>query len=136
MKRGTLVLLGLAMFIIASIRSRNKAGPSWFQQLRGWQKLVGIVAAVLVLLFLLNPEFLFLGFIGDAAFFDMMVLALSLQMHTYVAGFFRACCKILSRGKRWLGIPSPGLAYLSAVSIAVIVGAASAVQRAVQRLIS
>jgi hypothetical protein len=40
-----------------------------------------VIAVFLVLLMAMNPEFLALGFLGDAAFFDIMVLALSLQMN-------------------------------------------------------
>ena len=124
------------MFIFASARSPNKAKPTWFQHLRGWQRLLGVLAAILTLLIVLNPEFLALGFLGDAAFFDMMVLALSLQMHTFAAGAFRACVKALSKGVGWLGIPSPGLSYLLAVTTIVIGSAVYAFQRAVHRFLS
>jgi hypothetical protein len=97
---------------------------------------LGVVAAILALLILLNPEFLALGFLGDAAFFDMLVLAMSLQMHTFAAGAFRACVKALSKGTRWLGVPSPGLSYLLTVTTLCIGSAVSAFQKAVQRFLS
>ena len=136
MKRTTIILFGLAMFVFASTRSSNKTRTTWFQQLRGWQKALGIVAAILTLLIVLNPEFLAVGLLGDAAFFDMMVLALSLQMHVFVAGGIRACVTVLSRGARWLGIPSPGLYYLLAVSTLAFGTAVSTIQKTVHRLLS
>jgi hypothetical protein len=132
----SIILLGLTLFVFASLRRRNKAQPTWFQHLRGWQKVFGVVAAILALLIVLNPEFLALGFLGDAAFFEMLVLALSLQMHTFAAGAFRACAQALSQGVRWLGIPSPGLSYLLAVTTLGIGSAISAFQKAVQRFLS
>jgi hypothetical protein len=135
-KRAIIILVGLAMFVFASTRSPNKAQRTWFQQLRGWQKMLGVVAAILTLLIVLNPEFLALGFLGDTAFFDMMVLALSLQLHMVAAGAFRGCVRALSKGVRWLGIPSPGLSYLLAVTSFAVGSAICAVQRAVHRFLS
>ena len=136
MKRTAIILLGLAMFVVASARSRGKATPTWFQHLRGWQKVLGVVAAILVLLMVLNPEFLALGILGDTAFFDMMVLVLSVQLHTFAVGSFRAGVQGLSKGVRWLGMPSPGLSYLLAVTTLAIGSAVSAIQKAVHRFLS
>jgi len=53
-------------------------------QLRGWHKIFGVVALGLALVIMLNPEFLALGLVGDAAFFDVLVLLLSLQLKDFV----------------------------------------------------
>jgi hypothetical protein len=82
------------------------------------------------MLIILNPEFLALGLLGDTAFFDMFVLALSLQMHMVVARACRACVTVLIRRVWWIGIPSPGLRYLLAVSALAIGNAATIVRKA------
>jgi hypothetical protein len=43
-----------------------------------------VVALGLALVIMLNPEFLALGLVGDAAFFDVLVLLLSLQLKDFV----------------------------------------------------
>lgn len=136
MKRATIILLGLAMLAYASIRSPDKTKLTWFQHLKGWQKIFGVVAVILTLLIVLNPEFLALGLLGDTAFFDMLVLALSLQMHVFAARVFHSCVNGLSRGVRGLGIPSPGLSYLLAVLTLAIAGVVSTFQKAVHRILS
>ena len=136
MKNTTIILLGLAMFAYASTRSTDKTKPTRFQQFQGWQKIFGVVAVILTLLIVLNPEFLALGLLGDTAFFDMLVLALSLQLHTYATHAWRRFATVVTRGVRWAGIPSPGLCYLLAVSTLAIASAVSAFQKAVHRIVS
>ena len=135
MQKVTIILLGLALLAYASTRSLGKTKQSRFQHLKGWQKIFGVLAVILTLLIILNPEFLALGLIGDTAFFDMLVLALSLQMHTFAVGAFRRCVAALSRGVRWLGIPSPGLRYLLAVLTPAIAVVVTTFQKAVHRIL-
>lgn len=47
-------------------------------------KIIRIIAVIAAIFIVLNPEFLAFGIIADAAFFDMLVLLLGLQLH----GFF------------------------------------------------
>lgn len=133
MKRATIILLGLAMFALASMRSARKTKFKWLRQLSGSQKIFGVVAFLLVLLILLNPEFLALGFLGDTAFFDMLVLAIGLQLHTYVLRAGRGLITALKRTLRWIGIPSFGLRYLIAVLPVVTGDAVSALQKSMHR---
>src|SRR5215472_585538 len=79
--RGILILLS-ALAIIGCVikRTPGRGTPTRFHQLQGWQKLLGLVAVLAALLMILNPEFLALGLVGDAAFFDALVLLLSLQL--------------------------------------------------------
>lgn len=49
-------------------------------------KIIRIIAVIGAIFIVLNPEFLAFGIIADAAFFDMLVLLLGLQLH----GFFGA----------------------------------------------
>jgi hypothetical protein len=131
-----IILLGLALLAHASTRSPDKTKQSRFQHLKGWRKLFEVLAVILTLLIILNPEFLALGLIGDAAFFDMLVLLLSLRMHAVATRVFHCCVDVLFRGVRWLGIPSPGLRYLLAVLIAAFAGALTTLQKAVHRILS
>ncbi len=136
MHKITIILLGLAVLAYASTRSPDKTKPSRFQHLKGWQKVFGVLAVVVALLIILNPEFLALGLIGDTAFFDILVLALSLQMRVFALRAFRSCVDVLSRGVRRLGIPSPGLSYLLSVLTLAVGSLASTFQKAVHRILS
>jgi hypothetical protein len=130
------ILLALAVFACASTRSPDKTKPSRFGHLRGWRKIFGVLAVILTLFIILNPDFIALGLIGDSTFFDMLVLALSVQMSAFVAAAFRGCVAVLSRGVRWLGIPSPGLQCMTAVLIPVLICAVTTIQKAVHRILS
>jgi hypothetical protein len=136
MQNITIILFGLAMLAYASTRSPAKIKLSRFPHLKGWQKLFGGVAVVMTLLIILNPEFLALGLLGDTAFFDMLVLALSLQTHVVAVRAFRRGVDLLSKGVRWMGIPSPGLLYLWVVAVVFIGGVASSIQKVVHRFSS
>ena len=136
MQSVTIIVLGLGMLAYAIKQSPQKAKPSRFEHLKGWQKIFGWVAVALTLLMILNPEFFALGLFADTALFDMLVLALSLQMHVVVTGAFRSGIHGLLKGVRWLGIPSPGMCYLLTVVAPLVAGAASAFQRSGHRLLS
>src|SRR5207302_10740399 len=115
MPKLTIIRLGLAMRGYASTRSPSKTRPSRFRHLKGWQKIFGAFALILALVILLSPEFLAVGLLGDAAFFDLLVFALSLQLHVFATRAFHVCFRLLCGGVKWLGIPSPGLRYLLAI---------------------
>ena len=124
------------MLAYASMRASRQGKLKWFQQLSGSQKIFGVVAFALVLLILLNPEFLALGFLGDTAFFDMLVLAVGLQLHTQVMRIGRTLIRALRQTIRWSGIPSAGLRYELSILTVVIGSGISALQKFVHRLIS
>jgi uncharacterized membrane protein YkgB len=136
MQNGTIILLGLAMLAYASTRSPGKTRLSRFRHLEGWQKLFGVLAIVMTLLIILNPEFLALGLIGDTAFFDMLVLALSLQLQGYAVRVWHSVRPVLSRSLRWSLTPSVGTSYLLAVSALALGSVVSAIQKAVNRILS
>src|ERR1041385_5306701 len=98
MQNVTIILFALGMLAYASTRSLDKTKVSRFQHLKGWQKLFGALAVILALFIILNPEFLALGLLGDTAFFDILVLALSLQMRALAIRAFHGCVDVLSRG--------------------------------------
>jgi|SRR3954470_12334911 hypothetical protein len=116
--------------------SHIKSKRAWFQQLKGWQKVLGLISFVAVLLIMINPEFLALGLLGDTAFFDLLVLALSLQMHTILTQAWRQGTTALASVSRSVGIPSPGLRYVLAMAPLLIAAIVSSVQKVVQRFTS
>jgi hypothetical protein len=111
------IILVTLLLLACALNRPTRIEPAWSRCLQGWQKVFGLAAVIMTLLIVLNPEFLALGLLGDTAFFDMLVLALSLQMHMFAARAFRRCVEVLRRSWRWLGIPSLGLRYLLTVSI-------------------
>jgi hypothetical protein len=125
-----IILLGLVLVSVwAMTRARNRVKPIWAQQLKGWQKIFGVIAIVAMVLIVLNPEFLALGLLGDTAFFDLFVLALSLQMHTFVVRGCRACLDVVAR-VRWKWIPSPGWLYILTIWTFVIGNLAPVIRKA------
>ena len=135
MKSLTIILLGFALLACRSLRSPHQTKWKWLQRLSGTQKIFGIVAFLLALVILLNPEFLALGFLGDTAFFDMLVLAIGLQLHTHVLAAGRWFATALTKTARWTGIPSPGFRILLALLTVFISDAVSHVQKTLQRIL-
>lgn len=136
MHNTTVILLGFAIIACAFARHSKRPQPAWFKQLRGWQKLLGLIAIILALLILLNPDLLVLGFLGDTTFIDLFVLALSLQMLSYVQWAWRGLSSATARTFRWVGIPSPGLRFLMAVLVIVVASATSSIQKIVHRFLT
>jgi hypothetical protein len=86
----TVLLIGILFMLVCLSRRPSQAGLRLQAQLRnGWQKLFYVAGFVGAVLIVLNPEFLALGFLGDAAFFDLLVFALSLQFQAAVLGAWR-----------------------------------------------
>ena len=136
MQQPTLILLGLAVLVLvyAGTRSMDESRASRFQHLKGWHKIFGVLATVVGVLIILNPELLVVGLIADTAFFDMLVLTLSLQMHTFAVRAFRRCVSTSSGAAQWLGIPSPAERYawarLTFAFTVVVITSQKAVHRA------
>ena len=136
MQNKTILLLSLALAAVAFARRAKRPAPAWFQQLQGWQKLFGVIAVILVILIFLNPDLLALSLLGDTAFFDFLVLALSIQMFTYAQWSWHWLRDGAVRSARWLGIPSPGTRYLMCVSAVTIMSVISLVQKVIHRISS
>src|SRR5262245_18231647 len=109
------------------MRSPFKPKLFCFQHLEGWRKVLGVLAIVMTLLIVLNPEFLALGIIGDAAFFDVLVLAISLQLQVYVVRVVHFIRALVVGRLRRLYTPSIGGYYLYAVSSLAIASVISAI---------
>jgi hypothetical protein len=131
-----IILLGVVIFAIAFIRAKGKTKSPLFSHLKGWQKLFGVLAIIATLLIVMNPEFIALGILGDTTFFEILILALSLQMHAYAIGVFRSGIEWFSRTRRWLGIPSPGLRFALAIVMPTLAIGVNAIQKTVQRIFS
>ena len=135
MRNTTIILLSLGLIALALARmQRNPRGP--FRNLKGWQSLLGLLAVVMAVAVLLNPDLLALSLLGDSAFFDMLALALSVQMLVSLQWAWRNVSRSLARSVRWLGIPSPGFRYLMCVSTITLISAISVIQKIAQRLAS
>ena len=132
MRRTVIILACLAFIACAIIRRSGQR----FAPLTGWQKLFGLIAVLLAVLILLNPDFLALGLLGDTTFFDVLVMALSLQMLVIVQWAWRGFSTAFVRSVRWVGIPSPGLRLLIAFSAVAIGSAVSSIQKVVHRILS
>ena len=85
MRHTVIILACLAFIAYAVIRRSGRR----FEHLTGWQKLFGLIAVLLAVLILLNPDFLALGLLGDTTFFDVLVMGLSLQMLVIVQWAWR-----------------------------------------------
>jgi hypothetical protein len=81
----TIILFGFLIVVVcAAQRGPKRNKPVWAEHLEGWQKVFGLAALILAFLIMMNPEFLALGLVGDATFFDLLVLTLSLQLRSVV----------------------------------------------------
>jgi hypothetical protein len=92
-----MVIIGLAGVLIYSAKagSHKQALPG-FEHLQGWHKLFGLAAFLVAIVIMLNPELLALGLVGDAAFFDLLVLALSVQIRGIMVGVWHWLCAAIS----------------------------------------
>jgi len=89
------IMFGLALFVFTMTFLPDKYRPTWIHRLNSWQVLIGLVAVISATLIVMTPEFYALGILGDSAFFDLLVLAISLQLqmigsriwHYVVLGF-------------------------------------------------
>ena len=134
MQTQLILLVGLAVILAGVLHpAPGRMKPAWLQPLNGWQPVFGLVAFLLVVLVMLNPEFLALGLLGDTAFFDMLVLALTLQMHLSVVRACRRCVTGLTKVVRYVAIPSPGLRYLLGSSTLLIGSLVTFIQKVVHR---
>ena len=73
-------IFGLAIlgFVTALLPDRYK--PKWTLRLNWWQMLIGLIAVVAAIVIVATPEFYALGILGDSTFFDILVLAISIQL--------------------------------------------------------
>jgi hypothetical protein len=98
----------LACLLLTQVSGTFKAAS--FRPFTGWQKLAGAIALILALLIVLNPEFLALGLVGDTAFFDLLVLAITLQLQGLGTRAWRSVHAVFFGIVHWLFAPRPTFA--------------------------
>src|ERR1039457_6101827 len=74
------IIFGLALFVLVLAFLPEKYRPTWIHRLTSWQVIIGLVAFVVATVIVMTPEFYALGILGDSAFFDLLVLAISFQL--------------------------------------------------------
>lgn len=130
-----LLLFGLAILAgCAMKRVQRRTKPAWAEHFKGWHKVLGALAVVCAFLILLNPELAALGLLGDSAFFDVLVLALGLQMQTVFAQAWQRCRHVLTQAVLWLRTPSLGTIYLLGMASLAFASALAALQRIIHRI--
>src|SRR5689334_10631590 len=116
MSATTLFILGLLAFFVA--RLTHRLGPTPWRKLPLNQKLIGLLAILCALFILCNPEYLAFGFLGDSAFFDLLVLMLRAQLQL-LGGQARGWVRErLVRGAYWF--LAPAFSYLLLLSAVVV----------------
>jgi hypothetical protein len=98
------IIFGLALFAYALIWMPDKYRPTWTRRLNSWQTLIGLVALIAAILIVLNPEFYALGILGDSAFFDLLVLAISCRLQVFGSRAWRYFAEECSIIKRFLNL--------------------------------
>lgn len=136
MQTTPIILLGLAILAYAFTREPNRIKLARSPHLKGRQKLFGLIAFIFALLILLNPELLALGLVVDAAFFDVLVLLISLQLQSFAD---RTWCRVRGVFSKMTRAMIPRISMeleLVVLALAPIGNAFSAIQKAVHRISS
>src|SRR5579863_8799077 len=77
-----IILFAFFAFALASLPGKYR--PKWFHRLRWWQILIGAIATIAALLIIMSPEFYALGLLGDSAFFDLLAVAIGVQLQGHL----------------------------------------------------
>src|SRR5436190_22054089 len=120
MQTTLVLLLGVAIFAYALGRASDRTNTGRLRHLEPSHKLVGVAAVIVALLIILSPEFPALGLLGDTAFFDLLVLLISLQVQ---AAAVQARCwltGLLSKAMWW--VMTPRMSYLLVLSVWAVIG--------------
>ena len=117
--------LCVIVVIYSVFRARRQNSAAATHQLGRWKYVLFAFAAIVTILAILNPEYLVLDLLGDAAFFDLFVLALTLQLHMLTTGAWQQIDRALCRGLRWLMMPSTAMGCLITLSVFAAAAAAN-----------
>lgn len=116
------IILGLALFAYALSRVPDRYKPS--AHLQSLRTLIGLAAIIVAVLIVITPEFYALGLLGDSSFFDLLVLAVGIQLQVmasriwcFVApSFFKAIRALRMRySLQFWAIIAIGSIYISTV---------------------
>jgi len=125
----------LALITVGVVRVLNRVRPAGSPRLKPWQKVAIVLAVIGALLIAMNPELWALGLMGDTAFFDFLVLLLSLQLQTLATQAWCTTKEWLSKMWRWMMIPKMSMSYALLAGLFALIGNMyAAVQKAVHRL--
>ena len=131
MPGASFILITFAVFVVIFLRTVHQNNRSF--GLASWEKMTGLLAVVLALLVVLTPEFAALGLIGDSAFFDLLVLLMSLQIQSIATVIRSVLINSLRRVMVWFFAPRVSyLFWLSAYG--AVLAAVGHVQRLVHRI--
>ena len=95
------ILLGLAMLAYALTRLPDKYRPAWSHRLDSWRTWIGLLAVIIAIVIMMNPEFYALGILGDSAFFDFLVLCLTFQLQSIATRIATVAAGVFSPIKRF-----------------------------------
>jgi len=133
MSRSTVIIFGAALLAYAFTRLPEKYRPAWARRFTPWQVLLGVVGIVMAVAIVLNPEILALGILGDTAFFDLLVLAIGLQLQTVLGRAWEVVATWFARMRQRIFLQTCFEACCVVIFVSTSVGA---VQKAVQRVLS
>jgi len=127
------IIFGLTLFVFALIFLPDKYRPAWIHRLTSWQVLIGLVAVIMATLIVMTPEFYALGILGDSAFFDLLVLAISFQLQGIGLWIWRHVASGFTPIRRFVNWR---IYAASAVLLFAFTGMISTIQKVVQRISS
>jgi hypothetical protein len=123
--------LGLiAIALVAFMRLRRRSTPLALLPLGRWKWLFLVIGAVCAVLVVFNPEYLALDLLGDAAFFDVFVLALTLQMYLLMSDGGHRAGHAIRDGLRCLTMPNTAIGTMIALLPFVIASTSNMVRNA------
>ena len=126
-------IFGLALFAYALTCVPDKYRPAWTHRLGSWQTLIGLVAVIAAILIVMNPEFYALGILGDSAFFDLLVLAISIQLQVLLSRIGVHIVAVLAKTIRFINLRIH-VNYM--VMVLAVDGIVSMIQKVLHRISS
>ena len=111
----------------------DKDKPAWSRRLESRHVLIGLIAFIAATLIVMSPEFYALGLLGDSTFFDLLVLAISLQLQTVLARLWSRAVAGAAPIKQFATLR---LCTTYAMVLLLLAGPASLIQKIAHRLSS
>src|SRR5262249_33470593 len=101
------LVIAFVIVIVAWASGQRPNRPKNVERFNWFKKLTTVAAMFMALLIVINPEFYVLGLLGDGAFFDLLVLALSLQLQNILITARHCIYDDVTGLIRWLMMPRP-----------------------------
>jgi hypothetical protein len=129
MNLSPITIIGFALLLLALASVPDQYKPDWFSRLTWWQVLIGLIATFAAFVIIMSPEFYALGLLGDSTFFDLLALAIGLQLQIFLSRstvyLAAAGAKIIRFLRRRYAVVSVLLALTAAGIFSVITAAVS-----------